>query len=535
MKNTNQQRWLSLAFISLSLLIISLDNTILNVALPVIAEKLGAGITDLQWIVDAYVLVFASLLLTMGSTGDRVGRKKTLQVGLAVFGLGSLAAGLSRSSGMLIAMRAFMGIGAAMIMPATLSILTATFRAPKERARAISIWASVAGLGIGLGPVAGGWLLSHFSWGSVFFVNIPIVVIAIIGDRIVVQDSRDENAPKPDIPGVVLSVAGLFALVYGIIKAGTDGWTATNVLAAFAVAAVLLSAFGWWEGRTRNPMLPVRFFRNMSFTGANVSLVLTMFCMFGAIFFLSQYFQSVQGYSPLATGLRLLPMSAVVIPATIVSARVAEHLGIKFTVGIGLLIAAGGMLFMSRMAAVDTPYGTVLIGLCLTGFGIGLTWPSATTSVMGSIPVSKAGIGSSMNDTTRQIGGSLGVAVLGTIVNSVYLGHIRPLLDVDNPVYSGLPAGMAQLVRSFLTQPVQDAIKSGIQGAHVVAARIPVPQVAQELHDQASLAFVSGISDALMVTAVVLLAASLFAFAILPGRIRRPEGDETKDLDPGPH
>jgi len=531
MDEPRRKPYISLLFICISLLVISLDNTILNVALPAIAEHLGASVSDLQWIVDAYILVFASLLLTMGSTGDRVGRKRALQGGLALFGLGSLAAALSTSTEMLIATRAFMGIGAAVIMPATLSILTATFREPKERARAIAIWAAVFGLGLGLGPVIGGLLLEHFHWGSVFLINLPIVVVAIIGDHFFVADSRDESAPRPDLPGVVLSITGLFALVYGIIKAGTDGWAAPHVLWSFGAAAVLLGAFALWESRTSHPMLPVRFFRNMSFTGANVALVLTMFCMFGSIFFLSQYFQSVQGYTALETGLRLLPLSLVAMVAAVLSARVAERLGTKVSVGMGLLVASGGMVFMSRLAAVDSAYGIVLTALCVTGAGLGLAMSPATNSVMGSVPVNKAGVGSAMNDTTRQVGGALGVAVLGTIMNNAYLARIEPLLDLKAPVFTSLPAGTLDLIRNSMTPDVIDAIRSGIQGAHIVADRVPIPSVAQYIHDSASEAFVVGMGDALFVATFVMLAAALFAFAILPARVRRPEGVEGEGGD----
>jgi EmrB/QacA subfamily drug resistance transporter len=517
-----RKRWLSLALICVSLLVIALDNTILNVALPSIAKELGASTSELQWIVDAYVLVFASLLLTMGSIGDKIGRRKALQIGLALFGVGSLAAGLSTTTQMLTAMRAFMGVGGAIIMPATLSLVTATFRDPRERTQAIAIWAAVFGLGIGLGPVIGGALLEHYSWGAVFFVNLPIVVVAIVGDHYAVEESKDERAPRPDIPGVILSITGLFALVYAIIQAGRDGWTSPKVLAAFAAALVLLGTFAWWESRATHPLLPVRFFRNRSFSVANAALVLVMFVLFGTIFFLSQYFQSVQGYTALGTGVRLLPLSAVVVVASALSARLVGRIGIKLTVGFGLLVAAGGMLLMWRVAKVDTGYVRVLSGLCLTGLGLGLTMPSATNSVMGSVPVSKAGVGSAMNDTTRQIGGALGVAVLGSIMNSVYVNQVTPVLDPANPLFAGLPANARALVQQALTKEVADVIKGSIQGAHLVAQRIPVPSLAQALNQEANKAFVAGMTDALAASTLILLSAAALTFALLPARVQAP-------------
>jgi EmrB/QacA subfamily drug resistance transporter len=293
-----KRRWVALGFLAFSLLVIALDNTVLNLALPSISRDLGATLNGLQWIVDAYTLVFAALLLTMGSIGDRFGRKKILQGGLIVFGLFSLGAALSKSTGSLVTMRALMGIGGATIMPCTLSILTATFRDAKERAQAIAVWAATFSLGMGIGPLVGGWLLAHFHWSSVFYINLPVVVIALIGGYFFIQDSRAEHPRRIDVPGCILSLTGFFALVYGIIQAGISSWTTHNVLYAFTAAVVLLIAFIVWELHTTHAMLPLRFFKNMSFTGANVALTLITFSMFGCFFFLSQYLQSVHSYSP---------------------------------------------------------------------------------------------------------------------------------------------------------------------------------------------------------------------------------------------
>ncbi len=507
MRNLEKNRWWSLFFVCVSLMVISLDNTILNVALPAISRSLGASASELQWVLDSYVLVFAAMLLTMGSIGDRVGRKRALQFGLAWFGIGSLAAALSTSTGMLIATRAFLGVGGATIMPSTLSIITATFREPKERSRAIGIWAAVFALGVGVGPVIGGWLLEHFEWGSVFMVNLPIVVIAMVGCYFFIGDSRDENAPRPDIPGVLLSIVGLFALVYGIIEAGQSSWTDRNVVISFVAAVVVLGLFGWWESHTKQPMLPIRFFRNMSFTGANIAVAMLTFCLFGALFFLSQFFQSVQGYSPLQAGIRILPMALVAMISSSLSPRLSERFGIKVVVSLGLLVGAGGFLYMASLAVADIPYGTAVVGLCITAFGIGLAMPVATDSIMGSVPVDKAGVGSAMNDTTRQIGGALGIAILGTIMNRTYLTSVDQLF-ATNPLFKLIPEKGVEAVRASIT------------GAHVVADQLPLVALSKQLTSTADAAFVSGMKDALFVGTAILAVAAVITFIILPTRVR---------------
>ncbi len=506
----HKNRWLGLVFICVSLLVISLDNTVLNVALPAISLDLGASASELQWIVDAYILVFAAMLLTMGAVGDRIGRKRSLQFGVLWFGIFSLLAALSTSTTMLIGTRALLGIGGATIMPATLSLVTASFREPRERAQAIAIWAAVFGFGLGVGPLIGGFLLEHYSWNSVFFVNLPVVATALIGGYIFLEDSRDENAPSPDIPGVLLSIGGLFALVYGIIQAGVDGWGATNVLVLFGVAAVVLSIFGWWEHRAPNAMLPLYLFRNMSFTGANVAMTMMMFGMFGATFFFSQFFQSVQGYTALQTGIRLFPMSLVIMFSAAMSARVSGRLGTKVTVGIGFLIAAVGMGFLSQVSSVGASYLSMLTGLIIMAAGMGVAMSPATDSIMGSVPVNKAGIGSAMNDTTRQIGGALGVAVLGTIMNNVYLNQVTGLKQQIPP-------------------EAYAAVTNSVQGAHAIATRIGAP-AGSLITGMADKAFVSGMTEAMLIAAFFMAFASAFTFVVLPARPHciEPECDDER-------
>jgi hypothetical protein len=356
--------------------------------------------------------------------------------------------------------------------------------------------------------VIGGLLLERFEWNAVFFVNLPVVALAVAGGAVYLAESKDESAPKTDIPGVILSITGLFALVYGIIEAGELGWTDSQVLTSFGIAAVLLTAFAIWEARNPDAMLPMHFFKNMSFTGANVAMVLVMFSLFGSIFFLSQYMQSVLGYSALGAGLRLLPLALTLMVVAANSATIAERIGTKFTVATGIAITGTSLLIMSRAYEVDSGYGVILGTIVLFAVGMGLTFSPATNSIMQSVPVSKAGIGSAMNDTTRQLGGALGVAVLGTIMNDVYLDRIG---DIDE-ILPQLPA------------PVHEAIASSIQGAHIAAANPTVPDAAREtIINMANGAFVNGMNDAMLIGAIIMYAASVLTLLILPSRVRRPQ------------
>jgi EmrB/QacA subfamily drug resistance transporter len=506
-----RQRWIALAFLSCSLLIISLDNTIMNLALPTIARDLGSSASDLQWVVDAYILAIAGLLLTLGYIGDRIGRKPMLQIGLILFALFSLGAAFSTSNGMLMVMRALMGIGAATIMPATLSTITATFRDPRERGQAIAMWAAVWSLGTGIGPLIGGWLLQNFHWSSIFLINIPVVIIALVGGFFYIQNSRNEKPRRIDITGALLSIGGLFSLVYAIIRAGNSGWTDQYVLLAFAAAAILLAIFVIWEMRSPNAMLPLDFFRNMSFTGANIALTLVTFGLFGAFFFISQFMQSVLGYTPLESGIRQLPMVTLSAVSAAMSARVARKIGTKFTVSLGILVAGIGLFYFSRIVAVDTPYMQLVIAMCITSSGIGMVMSPATNSVMGSIPAYKAGVGSGMNDTTRQVGGALGVAIVGTVLNSVYVASINAYQwPADLPPQS------------------LDVIRSSIQAAHVLAGKVTAPQLAQIIIDESNRAFVAGAHNALMVSGFILVAASIAAAIILPSRIQSYQEPDMK-------
>jgi len=513
-----RRRWATLGVLSLSLVIIGMDNTILNVALPTLVRELGASASQLQWMVDAYVLVFAGLLLTMGALGDRFGRKLALTLGLVLFGAASVFAAFAGSASVLIVARAVMGVGGALIMPATLSIITNIFTG-KERGRAIAIWAAVAGLGIVIGPTLGGWLLQHFWWGSVFLVNVVIVTVAILAGFALVPESKDPNATPLDPVGALLSIAGLGALVYAIIEAPSRGWTAAVVLIMFGVSFVLLTVFFSWEYRTEHPMLKLEFFRNPRFSAASGAIFLVFFAMFGTVFLLTQYLQFVLGFNPLEAGIRVLPIATMVIAAPL-AARLVEKVGSKIVVTVGLTIAALAMGLFA-LIDIDSSYSHVAWSLAILGAGMGLAMAPSTESIMGSLPLSKAGVGSAMNDTTRQIGGALGVAILGSILSSSYASAMDPVVGV-------LPLEAAAVARD------------SIGGALAVAGRIG--DAAAPLVGAANEAFVNAMSSAVWVAAGIALLGAIVTGLFLPAQALHPsderamydhiDTDETLALEP---
>src|SRR5215204_5244834 len=363
-QKVHARRWLTLGVLCLSLLIIVMDNTILNVAIPSLIRDLDASNSEIQWIIDAYTLVFAGLLLTTGSLSDRFGRKGALQIGIVLFALGSASAAMSTSTTHLIASRAFMGIGGALIMPATLSILTNVFRDPRERGRAIGVWAGFSGLAVALGPVTGGLLLRHFDWSSVFWVNIPIGAVALVAGYFLVPTSKDPNQGRLDPLGAVLSIVGLGSLLFGIIEGPAKGWDDPLVVAGFVVGVVAIASFIVWELRSDHPMLDMRFFRNRRFTAANSAITLTFFAMFGSMFLMTQYWQFVHGYSPLGAGIRLVPYALTMMITAPISARVVERVGTKRVVTTGLLVVATALASLSFIKAT-TPYPLAILLFCL--------------------------------------------------------------------------------------------------------------------------------------------------------------------------
>ncbi|MDQ1479429.1 MAG: hypothetical protein QOI44_290 [Actinomycetota bacterium] len=436
-------RWWILGVLCLSLLVIIVDNSILNVALRVLQQDLNASFSELQWMVDSYTLVFACLLLTAGSLGDRFGRKGALQLGMVVFGAGSLLSAFASSPSQLIATRAIMGIGGAFIMPSTLSLITNVFP-PEERGRAISYWAAIAGVGVALGPISGGLLLEHFYWGSIFLVNLPIVGVALTAGAYLLPKSRDPSHPRLDLVGASLSIVGLLSLVYGIIEGPTKGWTSTTILGAFAIAAVVLVAFAFWELKSSHPMLNITVFENARFSAASLGIMLIFFAMFGSTFLLTQYLQSTMGLSTLRAGAALLPWAGVMLVVAPLSARLSERFGTKLVVGTGLSFATLSLLLISTLPANNISYlRDVLPRLVLMAIGMGLVMAPATESIMGSLPRAKAGVGSAMNDTTRQVGGALGVAVVGSVMLSVYGGRVG-----DAITNAHLPVSADQLAQA---------------------------------------------------------------------------------------
>ena len=498
-KAAQRRRWWTLVVICIGLMVITLDNTILNVAIPTLSRKLGASNSQLQWIVDAYTLVFAGLLLSAGSLGDRFGRKGALSLGLFLFAVGSGLSALATSPHQLIATRAFMGVGGAFIMPSTLSIITNVFTVPHERARAIAVWAGVAAVGVALGPIVGGWLLEHFYWGSVFTVNLPIVAVALTGGYFLIPTSRDPSAPRLDPTGAGLSIVGLVALLYGIIQGPNQGWTDGKILAAFAVAVVVLGGFVAWELHTDHPMLDVNFFKNPRFTAASLSIAAVFFALFGSIFFLTQVLQLVKGYSTLQAGLRMLPQAIVLMTGATMSAWLVERFGTKRVVGSGLGIVAVGLFVASRFND-HSGYGLILAAILLLGVGMGFTMAPATESIMGSLPRAKAGVGSAVNDTTRMVGGTLGVAILGSVLSSVYRSHVASGLK-------GVAAPKAAVA----------AARSSIGGAYATAQHLGGP-AGQHLQQAARHAFIVAADRGFEGAAAVALLGMLITVLFLPAR-----------------
>ena len=491
-----------LAALLLAAFAINLDTTIVNVALPSLVRDLHATTTELEWIVDAYNLVFAALVLASGNLSDRVGRKGVLLAGLGVFGAASLAGGLGNSPGQLIAARAVMGLGAALIFPATLSLLTNVFTERRERARAIGLWGATTGVGIAVGPIVGGWLLEHFSWSSVFFALAPIAALGALLVALFVPTSRDPEAPPADRWGLVLSTAGMALLIYTIIEAPNHGWTAPRSVAGFVVAGALIAAFVLWERRAHAPMLDVGLFRNLRFSAASGAVTITFFSLMGFIFLVTLYFQFLKGYGPLSTGVRLLPVATTVGITSVVGTNLAVRTGTKLVVAGGLVSLAVGLAWTSSVSA-STSYLTIAGQMVLIGSGIGLTSAPATESIMGAVPAAKAGVGSAVNDATRILGATLGVAVIGSIYASIYGNHLA----------SALPARLPEAAAT--------AAKQSVGAAFVAADRLEGAGragLAQTLRDAAASAFFDGFEVACLVAAGVAVAGALLAAVLIPAQ-----------------
>ncbi|HET7481539.1 MAG TPA: MFS transporter, partial [Actinomycetota bacterium] len=430
-----RRRWLTLGVLCLSLVMIVVGNTVLNVAIPTLSRELHATSSQLQWMVDSYALIFAGLLLTAGALGDRFGRKGALTLGLIIFGTASGVSALATSPTQIILTRGVMGLGAAFVMPATLSILTNVFP-PRERARAIAIWAGFAGAGAAIGPIAGGWLLENFWWGSVFLLNVPIVLLALGAGRVLVPTSRDPQHAALDPMGAGLSIVAVGSLVYGFIEAPDFGWSDRVTVSAFAIAAVFLVLFAWWELRFDHPMLDLRYFRDRRFSSGVLAITFVFFAMFGTFFLMTQYLQIVWGYSPLGAGVRSLPAAFGLMVFAPTGARLVERFGAKRVVAGGLFLVAVGLVMLAQVG-VDVNYPYFALCLIVVSAGMGNTAAPSTASIMSAMPLSKAGVGSAVNDTSRELGGALGVAVLGSLATSHYTASLA------DKIPAGVPARVA--------------------------------------------------------------------------------------------
>jgi len=502
---SHPDRWRVLIVLVLALLVTSVDHTIINVAMPQLVGDLGATAAQLQWVIAAYTVVFAGFLLTAGSLGDRFGRRHALIAGLATFLAGSIAAATATSTTSLIVSRGVMGLGGALIMPTTLSILVNVFGSPRERAKAIAIWTAASGVGIALGPIVGGALMRSFSWSSVFWINVPLLAVALGGAVHLVPDSRDPHATRLDPVGAVLSIAATGSLVYGVIQAPGSGWTSAASVAWFTVGATVASVFIVWELHRTDPMLDLRLFRNRSFSAGSSTLALLFFAMAGTVFLQAQYLQFVLGYTPLAAGFALVPAALGMLFGTGAGAHMAQQFGGRITVATGTFIAGAGIAAQAAFAN-GSGYLPTGIGLLLFGLGAGMAMPPATDLIMATLPTARAGMGSAVNDTVRELGGALGVAVIGSIAATTYASTMQGHLDA-------VP-GLTGDERHLLT----DNVGAAIDVSHHLGAR------GSEVADMARSAFVDAMGTSLWVAVGLTLVATAVAIIYLP---RRQPGTDT--------
>ena len=495
------RRWWVLLVLCLSVLLVSVDNTIVNVALPTIGRELAASTSDLQWVVDGYTLAFAALLLLGGALGDRFGRRRLLELGLVAFAATSLLAALADTTGELVAGRAAMGVSAAAIYPATLALLVTTFTDRRERATAIGVWSAVTGLSVAIGPVTGGLLLEHFSWGSVFLVNLPLAAIALVAGRLLLTDSADPRRRRFDLVGAAASIAGIGLLVWTTIEAPGRGWSSAGTIGGYLAAAAALAFFVRWERRRTEPMLDVRLFTDPRVSVGSGAIALAFFSLFGFIFLITQYFQTVRDYDTLAAGLATLPFALVIGAVSPVAILAMRALGTKLVVAAGLLTMAAGFALAAGTSLESAYWGRIVVSMVLMAAGLGLVTSPATEAVMGALRSEEAGAGSAVNDTVREVGGTLGVAVVGSVMSTVYGPSV-----VDALTGAGAPAGVAEAAR--------ESVFAGLA-------------VAAELPGGATLAvqqsFLDGVTAGSWVAAAASAAGALVVLAFLPAQHRLAE------------
>ena len=514
----DQRRWAILGVLILALFGVTLDNTVLNIALPTLATQLHASAGQLQWMVDAYVLVFAGLLLVAGALSDRYGRRLMLVSGLIVFGIGSALAPFVASADQLIVLRAFMGVGAALTMPATLSIIGDVFE-PEERPKAIAAWSAVSGLGIIAGPLLGGWLLDHFAWSAVFVVNVPFVIIGVAATLAVVPESKSGRQVRLDPIGAALSIVALSSLVFGVIEIPANGWSDPTVLRALGCAAAFLVAFFVWERRRPDPMLDVRLFLNPRFSAASLSIALVFFSLMGALFFVTQYLQGVLGLSAFETGLRFIPIALGVIVAAPLSATLTSSVGPRVLTAAGLAVVAAGLALLATVGlrSSDLHVASVLFVMAV---GIGIAGTPATDAIMSALPKDQFGVGSAVNDTTRELGGALGVAILGSAFAASYSAAM-------GTATFGIPLNIAAARDSLAAAATIAAEIGGPAGAGILAA--------------AQAAFVDAMRLTSLVGVGVAASGAIVAFVFLPRDATTsdaadiattPAGEVRAELDP---
>ena len=419
-----RRKWWTLAAVSFGLFMIMLDNTVVNVALPSIQRELGVGLSELEWIVAGYALTFAALMLTGGKLADAYGRRRLFVVGIAVFTLASLGCGLATSGGMLIAARIVQGAGAALMNPATLSIIAATFP-PRQRGAAIGIWAGVSALALAIGPLVGGLLTEHVGWNWIFFINVPVGILGIGASYLLIDESKDETHERLDAPGLFASGLGLFALTYALIEANTYGWGSARIVGAFAVAAVALVGFVALERHQRGPMLDLGLFRNRTYVGANLVMLLVALAMFGVFFFVSLYMQNILGYSPVEAGATFLPMTVLIILVAPLAGRTSDRVGSRWLVAVGMTLVAAQLVLFSQLG-MDATFWSLLPALLLGGVGMALTMTPSAAAATRAVPVDKAGVGAAVLNAFRQVGGSVGIALMGAIMASAAGGVRSP-------------------------------------------------------------------------------------------------------------
>ncbi len=499
----HQRRWFTLIAICIAVTITSIDNTIMNVGLPSIVRGVGASQAQLQWLIDSYTIVFACLLLTMGAIGDKWGRHRTMMIGLVIFGGFSAVASQAGTANSLIICRGLMGIGGAMILPATLAILSNTFEG-KERSKAIGIWAAVAGIGVAAGPLLGGFLLDHFWWGSIFLINVPICVIAVAMGWFLVPPSKSaDEGHRLDPMGAVLSIVALVGLLYGIIEIPEKGWSSPEVLFAVSAGVVFLAVFTWWELRSDHPMLDLNFFRNPRFSAASMTITINYFVMFGSTFLIVQYFQFILGYSPLKAGVMTAPVAVGLMLTSPQAHKFVARWGTTRVVILGLLICSGVMFCYGIESIIASDIGGIVVR-AIFGCGLALTATPATESIMGALPRDRAGVGSAVNDTTRQIGGALGVAVIGSLFAWRYQVSLADL--------SGLPANAASAAQNSIGKAIE------------VAKELPSDQAALLL-ENAEQAYVSGMRVGVWTCALILIGAAILTAKFLPSTPATPDDD----------